>query len=382
MIRFLRKNYALVIQGGMLTLGMALVFIKTGLIITNSDSLSKPFYLFVNALGLGLCWAVVSFLIDQSSFYKVFGIIGLLLTAVLTDRYMEIPDNPIAISLIILFWVVVTHLVVPTFFEKYKTAILSVYGGILSYFLIFRMMPNYVEDYRPYFLHALLVPIPVFIGLWFYEQWRWLKTLKTEKAKAELTLLKIQVNPHFLFNTLNNLYGLVVEKSPQAPQVVLRLSDMMRYTIYEGKEDWVRLGDEIRYLETYIELHRIRYQKKVDIQFTHEVDEEIRVAPLLFIILLENAFKHGVESLTEEAYIHLNLQTQTNQLLFSITNNYASRGADQKAGIGLENLKKRLAHIYPNRHALKIEKSGDTYTGHLHLLLHSHNRSNDHLLYY
>ena len=96
---------------------------------------------------------------------------------------------------------------------------------------------------------------------WLFQQWKWLKTLESKKSKAELSLLKSQINPHFFFNTLNNLYGLTVEKSDDAPNVVLKLSDMMRYTIYMGKEDLVPLKDEVDYLQNYIELHKIRYQK-------------------------------------------------------------------------------------------------------------------------
>ena len=205
--------------------------------------------------------------------------------------------------------------------------------------------------------------------MWVYEQWRWPRTLQADKGKAELALLKSQINPHFFFNTLNNIYGLVVEKSEKAPEVVLKLSDVMRYTIYEGKEDLVALKDEISYLENYIELHKIRYQKKVDIQFKYEADEAVQVAPLLFIILLENAFKHGVEPSTENAYIHLNLKTEGSRILFTIENNYDSNIPREKGGIGLDNLKKRLAHSYPNRHELKIEKTDTIYKVHLKLLL-------------
>ena len=153
-----------------------------------------------------------------------------------------------------------------------------------------------------------------------YHQWREYEDLKAERSQAELAMLKSQINPHFFFNTLNNLYGLVVEKSPQAPEVVLKLSDMMRYTIYEGKKETVKLSDEMNYLQSYIELHRLRYQKQVDIQFTKEIGKDVMVAPLLFIILLENAFKHGVESLTEQAFIRLEVQADGSTVRFLIEN--------------------------------------------------------------
>jgi LytS/YehU family sensor histidine kinase len=199
------------------------------------------------------------------------------------------------------------------------------------------------------------------MGLWLYEQWRWLKMLKADKAKAELTLLKNQINPHFFFNTLNNLYGLAVEKSEQAPAMILKLSDIMRYTIYEGKADYVPLKEEVAYLEDYIELHKIRYHKKVDISFHKSLQHSHKIAPLLLIVPLENAFKHGVESLAEHAFIKLEIRTTPKSLFFQISNNYEPTVQEGK-GIGLTNLKKRLALIYPNRHHLDITKTAKIYT--------------------
>ncbi len=301
------------------------------------------------------------------------GIIAIFLLVMLViPHYTGIWDSPITIPLLILFWLGVGYLVLPEFFKKYRVAIFSVYGFVIAYnFFLFNIASNPGENHRLYLANFMFIPIPVFAALWVYEQWRWLRTLQADKGKAELALLKSQINPHFFFNTLNNLYGLVVEKSEKAPEVVLKLSDMMRYTIYEGKEDVVTVKDEINYLENYIELHKIRYQKKVDIQFKHEVDKAVQVAPLLFIILLENAFKHGVEPLTENAYIHLDLKTEGNQVFFTIENNHNSKILRQDKGIGLDNLKKRLAHSYPDRHQLKIEKTDMIYKVHLNLLLNS-----------
>ncbi len=169
------------------------------------------------------------------------GIITIFLAVMLViPHYMGIWENPITIPLLILFWLGVAYIVLPEFFKKYKVAILSVYGLVIAYnFFFFNMTPGQAENHRLILVNFMFIPIPVFTALWVYEQWRWLKTLQADKGKAELALLKSQINPHFFFNTLNNLYGLVVEKSEQAPAVVLKLSDMMRYTIYEGKEDVV-----------------------------------------------------------------------------------------------------------------------------------------------
>jgi LytS/YehU family sensor histidine kinase len=213
----------------------------------------------------------------------------------------------------------------------------------------------------------MVLPLPFFAVFLIYHQWREYEGLKADRREAKLAMLKIQVNPHFFFNTLNNLYGLVVEKSPKAPEVVLKLSDMMRYTIYEGKKDLTRVSDELNYLESYIELHRLRYQKQVEIQFTKEIKKDVLVAPLLFIILLENAFKHGVESLTENAYIHLQLQADSSAVHFQVENNFDPEKPMIIGGIGLENLKKRLEHHYPGQYELRIEKRPEIYRAELHI---------------
>jgi len=362
------KNYNALALGGGITLILAIL-------LNVSDGFSHPAYVpksiytLVNALYFIFCWALTAFLIDKYSFYKVLGVVSLLAVAMVAERNLMDRYNPITIPLIILFWLGVTYLILPQFFNKYKIVILSVYGLVISYYIIYGLITTYGADNRVSFAKFMIIPIPAFAVLWIYEQWRWLRMLQADKANAELTLLKSQINPHFFFNTLNNLYGLVVEKSDKAPEVVLMLSDMMRYTIYEGKEDLVLLKDEISYLENYIELHKIRYRKKVDIIFNQEVERSLKVAPLLFIILLENAFKHGVEKIPGEARIHMRMETHHNQLFFTIINNIEETAPNHKPGIGLENLKKRLDHLYHNRHTLTIEKTASTYKVYLNLEL-------------
>ena len=353
--------------GGATAIGLAIMFSQVeGFFLINPDYFSRPAYVFINILAIVFCWWVLSFLINKFPLYQVLGVVGLLVAAGIVETYFRIPDNPITIPLLILFWLGVAYLILPQFFNKYKIAILSVYGAVLSYFLVFRMMPNYIEDHQQNFVKFLLIPLPVFAMLWGYEQWRWLRMLQADKAKAELTLLKNQINPHFFFNTLNNLYGLTVEKSDQAPDMILKLSDIMRYTIYEGNAEYVPLADEITYLEDYIELHKIRYQRKVDITFHKDLQHSHQIAPLLLIVPLENAFKHGVESLAANAFIHLEIRTTPTHVFFQLSNNYESNGLKQE-GIGLMNLQKRLALIYPNKHQLAITKTEEVYTVHLEI---------------
>jgi len=200
------------------------------------------------------------------------------------------------------------------------------------------------------FYYVLLLCLGIY---WLVRQIIFITKLKNEKIKAELMLLKSQVNSHFFFNMLNNLYGLVAKDSAKAQTLILKLSDVMRYSIYEGERERVAIQDEIDFLKNYIELHKMRYHKPITVDFNCEIDEKRRVVPLLFIILLENAFKHGVENLRENAFIKINLITSQNQILFVIENNYEK--TKNESGIGLKNLQRRLELIYPNQHELTFE---------------------------
>ena len=200
---------------------------------------------------------------------------------------------------------------------------------------------------------------------WLFGLWKQYRQLKNDKNEAELMLLKSKIDPHFFFNTLNNLYGLAIEKSDDTPKVILKLSEIMRYTIYEGENDRVALKDEVSYLEQYIEIHKIRYKKTVDISFNKAIDnEEMSIAPLLFIMLLENAFKHGVGSLTNNAFINIYLTAMDGVITFIIENNFEPKERMDK-GMGLDNLKKRLQLIYPKKHKLNIASDGMIYKANL-----------------
>ncbi len=371
MIDFIKNNYSIFIKGFVVNVVLIAFLAKIGFLRI------EPKLVVENILFFSFWWMFFSFLVfkipyfkaNKDVVFKILGLLVLLIVAISIDNYLQIPNNPITIPLVIFFWLGVAYLVLPKFFKKYQVTILSVYGVSLSYFLFFRRYADYGENHHETVLNLLLIPIPVFFGLWVFEQWRWLKTLQAEKGKAELALLKSQINPHFFFNTLNNLYGLTVEKSDQAPEVVLKLSDMMRYTIYKGKEDFVSMRDEVKYLENYIELHKIRFQKKVEINFTHQIKEDGKIAPLLYIIFLENAFKHGVEKMTEDAYIHLDLKADASNINFTIENNFESQVSKKESGIGLDNLKKRLDYMYPNQYKLIIEEQAPIYRASLNIKL-------------
>ena len=197
---------------------------------------------------------------------------------------------------------------------------------------------------------------------WLIKEIKLINQLKNEKAKTELMHLKSQVNPHFFFNMLNNLYGLVDKDSQKAKELILRLSDMMQYSIYEGQRDFSTLEEEVEYLTNYIELHKMRYHKKIEVLFSTTILEEgYKVMPLLFIILLENAFKHGAENLTNKAYIYVELVADNSGINFTVENNFDVSGQLEKPGIGLKNLQRRLELAYPNTHSLSYSITENVY---------------------
>jgi two-component system sensor histidine kinase AlgZ len=140
---------------------------------------------------------------------------------------------------------------------------------------------------------------------------------------------------------------------------------MMRYSIYEGEKDTVTIEEEVEYLKNYIELHKMRYRKEIDIKFINDISENLKVMPLLFIILLENAFKHGVENLRENAYVHIHMTSTSNEVSFDIENNFDATEDNEQEGIGLNNLKRRLELVYPKSHTLLFTKINDIYKAHL-----------------
>jgi len=311
---------------------------------------------------------------NKKTVYIIISLFVLFFTTLFIDSYMSLPDNPITFILLLAFWIGIVYLLVPSFVFKYWKLIVLFYIPLLIYFIYIRVFSGDLEAYlkikEDFPFVIFFIPIPILFVLWFYEQWKWLKNLKAEKSQAELALLRTQINPHFFFNTLNNLYALTVKNSKQAPEVILKLSDMMRYTIYEGEKENVAIKNEIEYLKNYIELHKIRYKKTVGFQFNNSVDETLIIAPLLFIILLENAFKHGVESLTEDAYIYIDISNDDDFIHFVIENNFDPTEISKTTGIGLTNLKRRLSLIYPQKHELIIKQQENIYKATLKIAKH------------
>ncbi|MFT5167797.1 MAG: hypothetical protein ACI8P3_003035 [Saprospiraceae bacterium] len=365
------KKYKAFLYGLVITIILGVLLEWIGFIRINKSAVLE------NILIFSFWWIVISLLIYKFSYlkkkrkvvYRLLGLLVFFLIINLVDSLYEIPDSPVVIPLAVIFWITVSYVMFPDFFKKYQKYILGIYLLAIGYFIYVRTfsadLETYLEHEKGSAMLLFVLPIPFFLLLWIYEQWRWLKALKAEKAKAELALLKSQINPHFFFNTLNNLHALTVKNSKKAPEVILKLSDMMRYTIYEGKKETVSLKEEIAYLNNYIELHKIRYHKKVSIEFTEQINGNPEISPLLFIVLLENAFKHGVETLTENAFVKMNLTAENHRIHFTIENNFDPEEINGKKGIGLENLKRRLALIYPDKHQFVNSKKDNIFVAEL-----------------
>lgn len=191
---------------------------------------------------------------------------------------------------------------------------------------------------------------------------------KSKSQTAELNLLKAQLNPHFLFNTLNNLYGLAVTKSDKLPNLMLKLSDLLRYSLYDTQERWVPLRSEIQYIQNYISLERLRLEEKTAIDFTFEVGEadQQRIAPMLLIVFLENAFKHFGASGDQLPQIKIKISLSNYRLNFSCYNTKDDRirtspREQNTSGIGLANVRKRLELLYPDRHQLGIQNEAGSF---------------------
>ncbi len=229
------------------------------------------------------------------------------------------------------------------------------------------LLENYENNDALIIIVFIYFPLIIFlITRWVFKQIKSILTLKNEKAKTELLHLKSQVNPHFFFNMLNNLYGWVDKDSKKAKELILKLSDMMRYSIYDGQKDIVTLEEEVAYLKNYIELHKMRYHKAISVNFNLQIENEgYKVMPLLFIILLENAFKHGVENLRENAYVHVDMTARENEIRFEVENNFDPSENTEQSGIGLNNLERRLELVYPKKHSISYTVTGDVYKAQL-----------------
>ena len=218
----------------------------------------------------------------------------------------------------------------------------------------------------------LLQPTFLLLAIRFYRKQQALTQLNEQKKIAELTALKNQLNPHFLFNTLNNLYALAFKKSDRTMLVIQKLSEILDYTLYGCNDTYVPIHKEIELIENYLALEKVRYDDRVNILFEKEISKEGKIAPLLLLTFIENAFKHGVSQELKEASIRINLSQKNKEIDFSIENSKPQTkdlNGEKKAVIGLKNVNKQLNLLYPNKHTLSVKENSKLYCVHLKLTI-------------
>jgi len=209
---------------------------------------------------------------------------------------------------------------------------------------------------------AILIKL---LKYWYEQQNTSIQLLK-EKTEAELAMLKGQINPHFLFNTLNNIYSLALKKSDLTADAVVKLSEMLDYLLYECNTETVSLKKEIKLIQNYIYLQKIRFGDRLDIQFNTENIKDQLIPPMILLPFIENSFKHGAGKQSNLVWIKINLLVEIPHIRFSIINSKTIHKKDDNnstpGGIGLENVRKRLNLLYQNNYSLEIEDLSDTFS--------------------
>ncbi|MGN7723528.1 sensor histidine kinase [Chitinophaga sp. 22620] len=233
--------------------------------------------------------------------------------------------------------------------------------SVFVWYMIFKGMLWFLS---PVLLFTLVVKI---FSQWFTQEQRHQETVR-EKLEAELNFLKAQVHPHFLFNTLNNLYALTLQSSPSASRVVLKLSELMSYMLYDSRADSISLDKEITHIRNYVELEKLRYSQPLEVSFNVSGDVSgRRIAPLLLIPFVENAFKHGVSNETNAVWVTIDVKVKDGMLSVKVENSHTDSilqpaAPAEKNGIGLQNVVRRLHLLYPGTHTLELKKEPGRYT--------------------
>ena len=221
------------------------------------------------------------------------------------------------------------------------------------------------------FLESLLVGLLIKLIREKIKRQIILAETKAENSRSELQLLQSQLSPHFLFNTLNNLYGLSLHEHEKLPPLLLKLSELLRYSVYEAKELYVPVKEEIDYIKNYIDFEKLRIGDRLELKLELEEieDSKVKIAPMLLIVFVENAFKHSKNTQDEQIFVEIGLKRWGNSLLFRVKNSFwkTEETENKIGGLGLENVKKRLELLYPNGHELQIDETENTFEVNLRL---------------
>ncbi len=245
----------------------------------------------------------------------------------------------------------VDYILADYFFISYYS-----FTDIIKFFIVFLVLTSLLKLSKEYFQ--------------LVEAQNKLHQTEKEKAQLELKALQAQVNPHFLFNSLNVIYSLVLKNSKEAPGVITRLSDILRYVIYDSNTEKVAISDEIELINNFIELQKHRVESSSQINFITDIEENVKIPPLLFLPLVENSFKHGLKGDVADTFVHIHLKGNRQKVEFDIENNkgqYANVEKNKQGGIGIENIRHRLELLMPKHHTLEISENNRIFKVHLEL---------------
>ncbi len=291
--------------------------------------------------------------------------------------------------------IVTVHVLLKKYYDSQSRWKLWLLQILITFLLLMiKRCVNYYVIYPRFFSFALQIPffsfgklivewvnVYLIIGVYslfyvvrnWYEQREQVRDLLQAKTTAELELLKSQVQPHFIFNTLNNIYATALKDSPETAKLISHLSSFLNYNLYDAKQDFVSLSSELDYINSYIVLQRNRYGEKIDASMNIYDDiNGITIAPLLFLPLVENSFKHGVAASISESWVRIDVSHQNNAYTIKIENsveNEREKEESNNSGLGVKNVERRLQLLYPNRHEYKIIKQPYTYLVVLKILL-------------
>jgi len=293
---------------------------------------------------------------------------------------VELPVKVIATYLTLHY--LIDKLLLP---RKYTLFIVSLTLSMIAFGIVLRIL-DYYTVYPTFYPAGLHLPVFYFpkilisifsiysvvaivasyhLGKHWHDHQLAAQRLQKEQLESELKLLKSQINPHFLFNTLNNLYVLALNQSNRTPETIHKLSELMSYMLYDSNQPEVSLKKELYYIENYIALEKLRYEARLDISLNVYTDiEGIMIAPLMILPFVENCFKHGVSKQIDHSWIRIDISSNDSTLVVKVENNKnaeAMKTMKPVSGIGLQNVRKRLALIYPERHQLDILDEEESY---------------------
>lgn len=309
---------------------------------------------------------------------------GLLLLSAFTGKYLSAPRDPTALKLNYFFghyhfmfsilYFYIGYFGIAKLIDKKRFPVYTTLAIVIIFSILFLISPKLISEFILIFCTMLFwITFGCFSNLiidWFQNRNKIL-VLEKQNADSNLALLRTQINPHFLFNTLHNIDSLIMNNQEKASKSLIKLSDIMRYMLHESQSDFVPLKKELEHIQNYISLEELRIKNPEFLNFSVTGDyKDVKIAPMLFLPFIENAFKHSVDSDCENG-ISIEFVIDRNNITFKCRNLYdkTDTNRDTTHGIGLETVKQRLGLIYPDKHTLEINKNDSSFNVELKILV-------------